>query len=79
MSKHLIRVVIPTEWELQYPNEVREFLDRFEVIRRVVPPDMDATIYQLQNPRFPGTEDFYSIITINPKIAIGDYMKVIYI
>jgi hypothetical protein len=77
--RKLIAVIIPTEWEVLYPNEVREFLDRFEVIRRAVIPDMDGTVYQLKGENFPEVPVGSVLRMVIPKVITGDFMRIIYI
>lgn len=77
--RRLIGVLILAEWENNFPNEVREFLDRFEIVRRIIPHDQDGTIYWIQHKDAPEIKDYDVIQILAPRMVTGEYMKVIYI
>lgn len=79
MTRNIIGVLIPRDYEITYPIEVREFLDRFQIIRRIIPYNQDATCYHLIGSQFPEVP-FGGVIPCYPaRMAVGDFMKVIYI
>lgn len=77
--RHLIGILIPAEYQIDFPIEVEEFLNRFKIVRRIVPTDQDGIVFHVEHPNAPEIGVGYTIQIRIPKMINTEYMRILYL